>query len=131
MKPTISIGLITLGLTFPTQAMAGPFQPFSALSQGSECRIVLDFPDGEFCGDIIPVDSVRSWYFGQGNSSDLTQRYDFMVIANKADGVVSIPVRFLHPGTAKRFYIQMGAWTGKASAHGGESPFPEWLDVSP
>ena len=120
----------------PLQALAAPFQPFAALSNGKDCRIILDFPDGEFCGDKVPVEAVRSWYFGQGstvgNSSDILagQRYDFGVVVNADNGTKVIPVRFLNPGTAKRFYIQMGAWSGKVSADGGLSPFPNWLDVA-
>ncbi len=117
-------------------ASAAPFPPFAALSDGKDCRIVLDFPDGEFCGNKVPVNAVRSWYYGQGtavgdsNAMLTGQRFDFNVLVNETDGAKIISIRFLNPGTAKRFYIQMGAWTGKPSADGGPSPFPAWLDVA-
>ena len=136
MKPLLSATLLALGLTFPAPAMAGPFQPFAALSRGSECRIVLDFPDGEFCGETVPVDSVRSWYFGDGtivgNDADMVrgQKFDFEIVVNADAGPKVIPIRFLHPGTAKRFHVQMGAWTGKPSATGTDSPFPNWLKLA-
>jgi hypothetical protein len=52
----------------------------------------------------------------------ISQRYDFGIVVNSENGARVIPVRFLNPGTAKRFYVQMGAWTGKPSANGAESP---------
>ena len=112
-----------------TKAMDAPaFPSFAALSDGKDCRIVLDFPDGDFCGTTVAADGVRGWYYGQNKSSGLTQRYDFTVFANTDEGVKKIPVRFLNSGTAKRFYMQMGVWSGKQSTHGGDSPFAEWLD---
>ena len=136
MKPKISIALITLGLTFPAPAIGGPFEPFAALSRGSDCRIVLNFPDGEFCGETVPVDSVRSWYFGDGSTvGDQTdmltgRKYDFGIVVTGETGTKLIPIRFLNPGTGKRFFIQMGAWTGKSSATGTDSPFPNWLKLA-
>ena len=82
--------------------------------------------NGDFCGKKVDANSVRSWYFGDGttvgNSNDMLrgQRYDFGIVVNSDKGVEIIPVRFLNPGTAKRFFIQMGAWTGKQSASGAE-----------
>ena len=135
MTRAIRIGVQLALLTLLAPPAHAGFKPFSALSNGANCRITLEFPDGNFCGTNVPVDNVRSWYFGTGAFGNETllmgQRYDFTVVAKTDDGMKVIPVQFLNPGTAKRFYIQMGAWTGKASAHGGESPFPEWLDVSP
>lgn len=110
--------------------IAGPFEPFAALSRGSDCKIVLDFPDGSFCGKTIPVDSVRSWYFENGDTVGLTQRYDFQIIAGDVNEVQAIPIRFLNPGTAKRFWIQMGAWTGKPSTNGTQSPFSDRLKIA-
>lgn len=116
---------------FSSSGQAQGFKPFNALSKGSDCRIVLDFPDGDFCGVTVPVDAVRSWYYaGQNNVGDTSLqmlmgfKFDFDVIVNSESGVVKIPVRFLNPATAKRFYVQMGAWTGEPSADGGPSPFP-------
>jgi hypothetical protein len=34
----------------PGSAFASVFESFAALSEGKDCRIVLDFPKGEFCG---------------------------------------------------------------------------------
>ncbi len=128
-----SIGIALIGCS---PALSGPFPAFAALSDGKDCRIVLDFPNGEFCGSEVPVASVRSWYYGQGteignsNSMLMGQKFDFSIIVSNEDNTKVIPIRFLNPGTAKRFYIQMGAWTGKPSADGGTSPFPNWLDVA-
>ena len=123
MKPTISIALITLGLTFRSGA-GRSISTLCSAGRGSDCRIVLDFPNGEFCGETVPVDSVRSWYFGDGstvgNETDMLmgQKYDFGIVVNADAGPKVIPIRFLNPGTAKRFHVQMGAWTGKPSATG-------------
>jgi hypothetical protein len=130
--------IATIGFTLLTcsAAFSGPFQPFAALSEGKDCKIELDFPDGMFCGLKVPAESIRSWYYGQGtevgnsNSMLMGQKFDFGVVVNSADGARVIPIRFLNPGTAKRFYIQMAAWTGKPSADGGTSPFPSWLDIA-
>lgn len=118
------------------QAHAAPFEPFAALSNGKDCRIVLDFPDGNFCGETVPVNAVRSWYMGEGstvgNSEQmlLGQKYHFTLVVNGAEGPKVLPVLFLNPGTAKRFYVQVGAWTGLQSASGSEMPFPNWLNLA-
>ncbi len=46
-----------------TKAMNAPaFPSFAALSAGKDCRIVLGFPDGDFCGTTVAADGVRGWY---------------------------------------------------------------------
>ena len=130
------VGFLLGVLAITSPALASPFEPFAALSRGSDCKIVLDFPDGEFCGETVPVDSVRSWYFGDGSTvgdqTDMLMGYklDFGLVVNGDDGTTVIPIRFLNPGTAKRFHVQMGAWTGKPSATGTDSPFPNWLKLA-
>lgn len=130
MKTTFFLTAALL-LATPIAAQAeAPFHPFAALSRGSDCRITLNFPDGEFCGETVTVDSVRSWYFGNSNVDMVGQRYDFGIVVYSDAGTRVIPIRFLNPGTAKRFYVQMGAWTGKPSSSGSESPFPNWLELA-
>lgn len=105
--------------------LAEGFKVFNALSGGRDCKIKLDFPNGDFCGQSIPVDSVRSWYYAGGREDMLLgQKYNYSIIINSEEGIKEIPVQFLFGPTAKRFYVQMGAWTGKQSTHGSDSPFP-------
>ena len=134
MKTLLTALASTALLAGPASASA--FPPFAALSNGKDCRVVLDFPNGNFCGEVVPVDSVRSWYMGEGSTPGnseqmlLGQKYDFSIVVNGTDGPKVLPILFLNPGTAKRFYIQMGAWTGLQSANGGQSPFPHWLKLA-
>jgi len=127
------------GLCFLT-ALAPPssyaqFRHFDALSENKDCRIELTFPVGKFCGvDIRPQD-VRGWFLGDRTpwteQSMLSgQKFNFTVYANEPNGVKTLPILFLNPGTAKRFYLQMEVWSGKAPAGGSQSPFPEWLTIA-
>lgn len=131
MKRLLSI--VLAAMFSHANAIAAPFEPFAALSSGKDCRITLDFPDGDFCGLKVAADRVRSWYLESStnlNNNDqmiFGHKFDFTVVALTDKGIEQIPITFLNPGTAKRFYVQLGAWSGKPSADGGRSPFPNWL----
>jgi hypothetical protein len=126
----------TVLLTHPVQAQGG-FEPFSALSNGKDCSINLGFPSGSFCGIAASPSQVQGWSLDQqtdySSQAMLSgQRFDFSIVVKSStagDSPTLIPIRFLNPGTAKRFYIQFGLWSGQRSMNGTNSPFPDWLDL--
>jgi len=125
---------ITLGSPAQSQTM---FEPFAALSNGKDCAISLAFPSGSFCGTAVSPAQIQGWSLDQqtdySSQSMLTgQNFDFSIVVKPVtpgESPVLIPIRFLNPGTAKRFYIQLGLWSGQRSMNGTNSPFPDWLNL--
>jgi hypothetical protein len=113
------------------------FEPFAALSSGIDCSVSLALPSASFCGRPVTPNDVQGWSLDQqtdysSQSMLLGQRFDFSIVVKAtSEGVPPslIPILFLNPGTAKRFYIQMGLWSGQRSMSGTNSPFPDWLNL--
>ena len=56
----------------------------------------------------------------------------YLICIKETDaGMKEIPAHFLTLGIAKRFDMQMGAWSGKQSMYGKKSPFENGLSLLP
>jgi len=113
------------------------FDPYAALSNEKDCSISLAFPSGSFCRLVVYPAQIQGWNLDQqtdySSQSMLTgQNSDksiFVKPVTPGESPVIIPIRFLNPGTAKRFYILLGLWSGQRSMNGTISPLPDGLNL--
>ena len=134
-KPLQTVAGLCLFTALAPPSSYAQFRHFDALSENKDCRIELNFPVGKFCGADIRPDDIRGWFLGERTpwteqSMLSRQKFNFSVFVNESNSVKTLPILFLNPGTAKRFYLQMEVWSGKTPAGGAQNPFPEWLVIA-